>query len=649
VDRLVASGLVCPTTTAGCFAFRHPIVRQATYESTGPGWRIGAHRRLADALLAKNASAVEIAHHLAQAAERGDRVAFDIFCAAGDELTVTAPSIAANRFADALRVLPATVAPSVRAATLAKQAEALQSVGRLHESRTAFREAIAHLPDSDTDELVRLSAACGGVEHQLGMVDDAHDTLRDALGSVPDPSSAHAAAVLAELALNAGFYRSDFPDLEHYSMRALDVAQAAGDHGTEAMALALRAFAAFNIGQFDDASTALATACALIDDLPDQQLIDRLGAVAVLARAEFYLDRVADGRRHAERGVTLCRASGRTHHLIEFRRLRGSLLSTAGRAQDALTEVHDALDAARLTGVDQTVFEALVELSWIEARVGDPGAALAACDEAASIGERLPRTYLDTSINWSRASVYLDRGEPQRATDVLLRPADGSRIEDAPMPGPLLPWHLLAQSEAACGRLDDARAWTQKIEKALPLVAGLTMPSVWHKRAQAAILFGEGDPLGAAQLLHDAAIEADAVGISFEGTMSRRAAGLAFAAAGERERAIDELDRVRRDFERDGNTRRLDATTRELRRLGVRIGRGGRRTGGDAAGAGIDLLSDREREIAELVAEGRTNKEIGDALFISTRTVERHLSHVFDKLGVDSRSQLGVLIERSRA
>jgi DNA-binding CsgD family transcriptional regulator len=89
---------------------------------------------------------------------------------------------------------------------------------------------------------------------------------------------------------------------------------------------------------------------------------------------------------------------------------------------------------------------------------------------------------------------------------------------------------------------------------------------------------------------------------------------------------------------------------RELRRLGVRIGRGGRRRGprDDTGDAGIGSLSDREREIADLVAEGRTNKEIGDVLFISTRTVERHLSHVFDKLGVDSRSQLGALIERSR-
>lgn len=56
----------------------------------------------------------------------------------------------------------------------------------------------------------------------------------------------------------------------------------------------------------------------------------------------------------------------------------------------------------------------------------------------------------------------------------------------------------------------------------------------------------------------------------------------------------------------------------------------------------------RELEIAQLMASGRTNKEIGEALLISTRTVERHLSHIFAKLGVDSCTQLTAEFERSR-
>jgi DNA-binding CsgD family transcriptional regulator/tetratricopeptide (TPR) repeat protein len=52
-------------------------------------------------------------------------------------------------------------------------------------------------------------------------------------------------------------------------------------------------------------------------------------------------------------------------------------------------------------------------------------------------------------------------------------------------------------------------------------------------------------------------------------------------------------------------------------------------------------LSRREREIATLVAEGRTSKEVADGLYLSVRTVESHLARVYDKLGVRSRSELG--------
>jgi DNA-binding CsgD family transcriptional regulator len=69
------------------------------------------------------------------------------------------------------------------------------------------------------------------------------------------------------------------------------------------------------------------------------------------------------------------------------------------------------------------------------------------------------------------------------------------------------------------------------------------------------------------------------------------------------------------------------ATSRELARVGGRA----------AAGGG---LTPSERRVAELVAAGQTNREVAAALFIAERTVEGHLSRVYAKLGVRSRSQL---------
>ena len=84
-----------------------------------------------------------------------------------------------------------------------------------------------------------------------------------------------------------------------------------------------------------------------------------------------------------------------------------------------------------------------------------------------------------------------------------------------------------------------------------------------------------------------------------------------------------------------------EEAVRELRRRGRRLGRGGARASGPD---GVDALSPREREIADLVGQGRTNREIAARLFLSEKTVESHLSKAFTKLGVGSRAALAAQV-----
>lgn len=56
-----------------------------------------------------------------------------------------------------------------------------------------------------------------------------------------------------------------------------------------------------------------------------------------------------------------------------------------------------------------------------------------------------------------------------------------------------------------------------------------------------------------------------------------------------------------------------------------------------------ELLTEREQEVLELLAEGKTNKEIAEALIISDRTVQTHLSNIFSKMGVGSRTEAVLL------
>uniref|UniRef100_UPI0013B3A576 helix-turn-helix domain-containing protein n=1 Tax=Nonomuraea lactucae TaxID=2249762 RepID=UPI0013B3A576 len=67
--------------------------------------------------------------------------------------------------------------------------------------------------------------------------------------------------------------------------------------------------------------------------------------------------------------------------------------------------------------------------------------------------------------------------------------------------------------------------------------------------------------------------------------------------------------------------------------------------GSDAARPSpLDLLTDREREIAELAAGGKRSREIADQLFLSPRTVEAHLGRVYRKLEVSSRAALAAVL-----
>jgi DNA-binding CsgD family transcriptional regulator len=60
-----------------------------------------------------------------------------------------------------------------------------------------------------------------------------------------------------------------------------------------------------------------------------------------------------------------------------------------------------------------------------------------------------------------------------------------------------------------------------------------------------------------------------------------------------------------------------------------------------------DALSAREREIADLVAAGRTNREVAEQLVLSPRTIDAHLRSIYGKLGVRSRVELAGAMQRA--
>jgi predicted ATPase/DNA-binding CsgD family transcriptional regulator len=156
-------------------------------------------------------------------------------------------------------------------------------------------------------------------------------------------------------------------------------------------------------------------------------------------------------------------------------------------------------------------------------------------------------------------------------------------------------------------------------------------------RARAELRLARSDPDGAARLAGEALAAAESRNLPAEALESRLLAARADLGAGEREQGLEALQRVVADAGRAGALALRDAAARELRVAGARVSARARR---EAGVAGADSLTVRERQVAGLVADGMSNKQVAGALFLSEKTVEHHLSRIYAKLGVRSRTEL---------
>jgi DNA-binding CsgD family transcriptional regulator len=118
-------------------------------------------------------------------------------------------------------------------------------------------------------------------------------------------------------------------------------------------------------------------------------------------------------------------------------------------------------------------------------------------------------------------------------------------------------------------------------------------------------------------------------------------AALALASAGDRGNAVTRLRRAYQQYEEQGCADGMARVRSQLRQAGVRV-RHWRRAQRPAFG--WDSLTEAERQIAELVAQGLSNREVAGQLFLSAHTVAFHLRHIFDKLDISSRVQLARMV-----
>jgi len=216
------------------------------------------------------------------------------------------------------------------------------------------------------------------------------------------------------------------------------------------------------------------------------------------------------------------------------------------------------------------------------------------------------------------ALLRLAQGDPDAAVSAIRRALaeNTNRLRRARM----LPACIEIMLET--GDIDEARrSWAELEDIARDCAAGVIGAVVAH--AQGAIELAAGDPAGALAPLRRAWREWRETDAPYEAARARALLGLACRALGDEDGASLEIEAARMEFERLGAARdlaRLDERTR-------------RRTS-----KGTHGLTPREREVLALLATGRTNRAIAKGLFISEKTVARHVANIFGKLGVSSRA-----------
>lgn len=189
-----------------------------------------------------------------------------------------------------------------------------------------------------------------------------------------------------------------------------------------------------------------------------------------------------------------------------------------------------------------------------------------------------------------------------------------------------------ADALARVGRPGDAEKWLPSE----PVAAGNDLQQWWITRAATAVAVARDADAVAA--LQQSATVAEHLGMRLEAVWALLDLGRVLGAV-DRDAAAVTLRRAAGLAEAIGAITEARLATRLLRDLGVHAWRTA-----SPDHEPFEGLSPREREITALVAQGASNVDIARALFLSRKTIERHLSNIFAKVGVRNRAQLAARV-----
>jgi DNA-binding CsgD family transcriptional regulator len=614
--RAMSAGVV--SVEADRIRFTHPLLASAVYASASPDERRDIHRRLASQVDDRE----EVARHLALAAPAPDA---DVASALDDAALIAgargAPQSAVELSELARRLTPVTDVDDVRRRTVQSAAYHFDA-GDDARARVLLEEAIAATgPGPDRARLLYRLASVSWMD--MGRVSELSEQALDQSGGDPGLR----AAVHEHLAW-VGIYRGDLAGAWRHAEASMDGAGRVPD-------LAIRADVSSTFGMLE----------ALIGRPPH----------ASMAEAERLHDLATS--RGSDTSWTVFTAAPACH---------GLQLLWAGELSAAREILQKELQAFEDRGRYIVRDEVLGYLAELECRAGNWDLAEAYAWEAHEIDVESGRHSGRGHMLFPKALVAAHRGSVDRARSDA---EEGLRMclqNDDLLDASCHRWVLgflelsLSVPSAAMGHLEPALSYLDALGAAEPGIIPCIPDAVES-------LVALGRPDDADPLVDRLDEQGRALDRPWARATALRCRGLLLAHRGAPidalvmlDRALEEHESVPQPFDRartllvKGEVERRAKKKKAARSsiehalgvfddLGARLWSARARAGLERIGGGVGEprdLSPTERRVAGLVSEGRTNREVAEALFLSVKTVEANLSRIYHKLGVRSRTEM---------
>lgn len=650
--ELVGAQLIVEATADEC-TFRHALTREAVYSTLLKRERKPLHCKIGETLEERHTTSLsqqagQLAYHFFHASV-WDKATIYATMAGDRARSLDAPREALQHYTIATLARAETGQPASLDLLYAK-ARMEHILGEWDAARQTYELV---LRGARTAKDVRTEWQC---LLDLGFLWTARDyrQSREHLTRALDVARAMSDPIALAQSLNrVGNWEANAQQPErsrHYHLEALAIFRDAHDRAGEAQTYDLLGTEAYILGDVPFAAQSYAQAITRFRELDDRGGLASALAMSSIQGGSYALDTTIcvltplhDCQAAGEEAIRLARAIG-AHPLVAYAEMILSLaLGPRGELGGALAYAHEALVIATETSHHANIASAHWALGAIYHDMLDFVQAQSHLEQAlvmthgrgtefilGHVSACLARVHIGAAIGNPRAQIEL-----ATAADVL----DALHNNTTPMQTvwQRALWTARAELALACNQAATA---LNIIERLLQTAGQGSVPRLWYLFGVALIELTRYE--GAEKALRDARIAADAHRMESLLWRSHIALGKMLHVQHQTQLAQREYDAASTVIDRLAATLDSDTAKQFATRAMALIPRTPRPTASQQAKAAYGGLTAREREVAALVAEGKTNREIAERLVLSERTVEKHVENAMHKLGFDTRTQVAV-------